>query len=128
MNATMQYVHSALSSLIFTDTVETVVLFLLIFHVYKYRHLKAKEVIFTGILASSLTIPYVWFVFPYVVDWSRTTSLYFSEPFAFLVEALVYNRVLKLNWRAALAVSFICNVVSYLLGPILRSHGLWIYW
>ena len=128
MNSTIAYVHSALSSLVFTVTVETTVLFVLLYYVYKYRHVRTKDIIFAGVLASSLTIPYVWFVFPYIVNWSRNTSLVVSEPTVFLVEAFVYNRVLKLNWKAALAVSLICNVASYLLGPILRANGLWIYW
>jgi hypothetical protein len=119
------YVHRALTSLGFTVAVETAVLFILLYYVYKYRHLRVKDVIFAGILASSLTIPYVWFVFPYVVNWSRNTSAFFSEPFAFLIEALVYNRVLKLDWKTALAVSLVCNIASYLLGPILRMNGLW---
>lgn len=78
--------------------------------------------------ASFATIPYVWFIFPYINSWPRQTSLYYSEPFALLVEALIYRIFLRIDIRIALIISLLANLASYLLGPILRTHGLWIYW
>ncbi len=124
---TIDYVHRFISSLVFTTTIETIVLLLLLVYVFKKRE-QLKDIVFAGVLGSFATIPYVWFVFPFITYWPRATSLMWSEPFAVLVEALIYNRVLKLNWKYALAASIVCNIASYFIGPLLRAYGLWIYW
>lgn len=121
------YIHRFITSLVFTTTIETLVLLLLLVCLFKYKN-RIKEFVFVGMFASFATIPYVWFVFPYIVDWSRATSLMVSEPIIFLTEAVLYKFFLKLDLRVALFVSFVCNTVSYFLGPILRAHGLWVYW
>lgn len=122
------YIHRFITSWGFTIIVETAVLCALLMYVYRRKDIPLKDMLFAGLLSSFATIPYVWFVFPYIVNWSRQTSLYVSEPVVFFIEALIYNRFLKVNWPTAFALSFICNAASYLLGPILRSLGLWIYW
>ncbi len=124
----MTYVHNFLTSLVFTTSIETVVLVLLVLYVFRKQGLQLWQVLFAGFLGSFSTIPYVWFVFPYVVMWPRTTSLYFSEPFAFIAEAVIYRMFLKLDWKYALLASLLCNLASFLLGPVLRAWGIWIYW
>ena len=126
--ANIAFVHRFISSLVFTDMVETIILILLIRFVIRNRTMPLKQMVFAGLYASFSTISYVWFVFPYLMDWPASTAILFAEAFAFVVEAVFYRWFLKLDWRAAFFVSFVCNLVSYLLGPILRSHGIWIYW
>jgi ABC-type enterochelin transport system permease subunit len=126
--ALVAYVHQFLNSLVFTVSVETIVLWVLMRFVMRDTRTPLSGIIFSGIFASFSTISYVWFVFPVVATWPKGMSTLYSEPFAVLVEALVYHITLKLRARDALAVSFICNVVSFLVGPLLRSAGLWLYW
>ncbi|OGG49126.1 hypothetical protein A3C18_03590 [Candidatus Kaiserbacteria bacterium RIFCSPHIGHO2_02_FULL_54_11b] len=125
---TISYIHRFLTSLGFTVIVETAILFILLMLVLKRRDIPPLRIALAGFFASFATIPYVWFVFPYAHTWSRETSLLWSEPFAFVVEAVFYRLFLKLDWRIAFAASFVANLASYLLGPLLRSYGLWIYW
>jgi len=122
------YIHRFITSLVFTDASETIILFLLLWFVFKSRKLGWKRIVSVGLFASFSTIPYVWFVFPYLTYWSRNTSLIWSEIFAFVIEAIIYRFFLNLSWKRALLVSLFCNAVSYFLGPALRSHGLWFYW
>jgi hypothetical protein len=122
------FVHRFLTSLVFTDTIETITLILLLRYVLRKRTIPISLMIFAGLYASFSTISYVWFIFPYLTYWSPSTEVVFAEAFAFIVEAVFYRWILKLDWRVAFFVSFVCNVVSYFLGPILRAHGLWLYW
>ncbi len=122
------FVHRFLSSLIFTDTVETIVLILLLRYLFKNRAISIGRMVAAGLYASFSTISYVWFVFPYLMNWAPTTAIIFAELFAFVVEALFYRLVLKIDWRVAFFISFVCNAISYLLGPLLRAHGIWINW
>ena len=122
------YLHNFLSSAVFTIVVETAVLFFLLRFVIKNKDINSGKVIFAGFFASLATIPYVWFVFPYILEWPRKTSLLFSEPFAFIIEAIFYKGFLKIDTKTSLILSLVCNLSSYFLGPFLRSQGLWIYW
>lgn len=125
--ATVALIHRFLTSLGFTVIVETTILFLLLRFFYKKRDIPSLQILAAGFFATFSTIPYVWFVFPFVRQWPLGV-VYWSEPFAFLVEATFYRLFLKLDWKAALVVSFICNAGSFFIGPFLRSQGLWIYW
>ncbi len=125
---TVAYIHRFLTSWGFTIFVETAVLFFLLIFVFKRKDISPKQILAAGIFGSFATIPYVWFVFPYLTTWSRNTSLYFSEPFVFIVEAIFYKIFLKTNYKTALILSFVANLASYMLGPFLRAHGLWINW
>ncbi len=122
------FVHRFLSSLVFTGVIETAVLILLLWFVFRKRSIGLSQMLFAGLYASFSTISYVWFVFPYLIEWQRGTAIIFAEAFAFIVEAVLYRFVLKLDWRVALFVSFVCNAVSYLLGPFLRAYGIWYVW
>ena len=125
---TISYIHRFLTSLGFTLIVETAILFILLVLVLRRRDISYYRITLSGFFASFATIPYVWFAFPYAYTWSRETSLLVSEPFVSVVEAIFYRLYLKLGWRIAFAASLIANLASYLLGPLLRSYGLWIYW
>ncbi len=122
------YTHSFLTSLVFTIVVETTFLYLILRFFIKHPDLSSLKIITAGFLANFTTVPYVWFVFPAILDWSRNTSLLYSEPFVFLVEALIYRVYLKTSIRMSLFVSLVCNAASFFIGPFLRSHGLWLYW
>lgn len=122
------YIYAFLTSAVFTVCVETIVLSLLVLFVYKKYQYGIKDLISAGFFASSMTIPYVWFIFPYITNWSRHDSLLISEPIIAIVEAVFYCLYLKLDMKKSLVISVTCNVVSYTLGPILRMYGFWIFW
>lgn len=122
------YVHRLITSLFFTVVVETLIIYLLLKFVFKEKHLTGKQIVLAGIFASFATIPYVWFVFPNLMDWPRNVSLIYSELFVFMVEAIFYKIFFKTSWFISLFLSLIANIVSFTLGPILRSYNLWIYW
>jgi hypothetical protein len=96
-----------------TLLVETVVLFLLL------RGYPTGLIIRNSIIASSLTLPFVWFLFP-VFGLAYWMQLAASEGFAFAAETAVYAwlfRGMKLN-DAAVA-SLLCNAASFLIGLVL---------
>lgn len=124
------YTHSFIISLIFTVFSETLALVFLIrffFNINKEK-IGNKQLLFAGFSASFLTIPYVWYVFPNLIDWTRDISIHYGEIFAFLLEALFYRIYLKTSVKNSLLISLICNSISYSLGFFLRSKGLWFYW
>jgi len=109
----MQFIFA----LLITVAVETLVLFAL---VRKHLHLPAKKlgnrlVAFSGVLASALTLPYLWFVLPYFIG-NYWEYVFFSEAFAIIVEAAIYHVLLKQEFRRALLLSLACNLVSFALG------------
>jgi hypothetical protein len=125
---TIDYIHRFITSMVFTVGLETAVLFLLMRTVFRKTWVSRNVLLQTALLANFATVPYVWFVFPYLFNWPRETSLLFSEPFVFLVEAIIYRYFLNVSWRTALVASFLCNVASYYAGPFLRGLGIWLYW
>ncbi len=129
MEGNIAFVHRFLSSLIFTAVVETAALMLLLRFAFRSTGVRMKDALAAGLFASFMTIPYVWFVFPYLLRWpSGLHVLIAAESFAFLLEALFFRTFLKIGWGPALALSLACNILSYFLGPLLRAHGLWLYW
>lgn len=118
------YVHAFLLSLAFTCAIETAVVFILLRFALQ-PSMPAKKIVFAGVFASFATIGYVWFVFPALIPKSVMPSVWLSEPFVFLVEAIFYRTYLRLSWREALAVSFAANAISFLGGRALRIANLW---
>lgn len=121
------YTHNFLTSLVFTDVVETVVLFLLVRYALRNKTIATKDLIFAGLFASFATITYVWYVFPVMVP-RGVTPAFLSEPFVFLVEALFYRMYLRLSWKEALIVSLLANAASFFGGIGIRAAHIWIYW
>lgn len=121
------YTHNFLTSLVFTCATETLVLYLALRFALKSKGSLAN-IIFAGIFASFATITYVWYVFPVVATWPAHMPQLYSEPFAFIVEAIFYHFFLRLRWRDAFMVSLAANLVSYFAGPLLRTVGMWVYW
>ena len=99
-----------------TLAIEVPVLFLLLRFVYKNKKLDLKKIIFIGMMASALTLPYLWFVLsPYILS---NYYVYIGEIVVVLLEALVYNQFLDLKFGKSLFVSVVCNAVSFLIGLV----------
>jgi len=113
------YLYAFLRAWTVTIGVETLVLIWLFKNPLKEQLVGIKLLVITSVFASSLTLPYVWFVFPLAFSGRYSVSLGFSELFAFAIEAIFYKVFLKLSLRNAFIVSFIANACSFGLGYIL---------
>lgn len=111
----MSYEVLFLYSLIITLVVEVPVVFLLAR--YLYMNTDKSGIVFAGIISSTLTLPYFWFVLPIFVT-DRIIYILAGESAIILVEAFIYFRLLKLKFRQALFVSLIANISSILVGLI----------
>ena len=105
-----------LTALLFTVAVETAALFLCARILFKMKRKDTSDalLLFCGIALSLATLPYVWFIFPLFT--AGTAYIAAAELFAFAAEAIGYKFLLKVDWKRALALSFICNASSFLLG------------
>jgi hypothetical protein len=115
------YTYKFLLALIFTVFVETILLWLIIRKIFKFKEgrFNTPNIIFAGIMASFSTIPYVWYIFPILIYWSFNLSLILSEIFAILVEAIFYRFFFNIKFRDCLLISFVCNFASWGLGRLL---------
>lgn len=97
-----------------TVTVETAVLLLL--NLWK-KSARVSDVVVAGIVSSTLTIPYLWFVMPIFFD-SRTAYIYTSESLIVIVEALILYKLLPLPLKWAFAASLLANIASIAAGQL----------
>ena len=124
-----------LAAFIITIVLEAVVaLFLL------RRRYDVQLIIRNVIIASTLTLPFVWFVFPNKVWLEYSMRIYFAsqtvlpvlglgswilqttlaEIFAFGIETIVYRFLFNgMSWRGAIVCSFIANFASFSIGLVL---------
>lgn len=81
------------------------------------------EIAKNAVIASSLTLPFVWFFFPALgLAWVPQTAL--AEAFAFLTEAVVYRFLFPapgIGWKDALIASLACNALSFCAGLLLPA-------
>lgn len=71
-----------------------------------------------GLLCSSATLPWLWFVLPAFVA-SRGAYLGIGETGVALAEAAILAGMLPATWPRALALSLACNGMSWGLGALL---------
>ncbi len=115
----MLYEQKFLLALLLTLISEVPVVFVIVRYLYKYRDIKIPTIFFVGILASVLTLPYLWFVLPAFV-FERFTYLVLGELLVILVEAFIYFKLLKLKLLDAFVVSLLSNITSIILGLVIR--------
>ena len=116
----MTYSQLFIWALTVTVTIESVVTSALKFFFGKWFKIKAgyPELIVVTILASCLTLPYVWFFLPEIIKDRRIFTVV-AELFAWLVESLFYCITLKIPVHKALLFSFCANAASFILGLFL---------
>lgn len=109
------------ASLLVTIVIETGVLFAVIRLLFKIARTETPTslLVFTGILASSATLPYLWFVLPHWIHSYWVLALV-GEPAVWLAESVFYRFTLKIGFGRAMLVSFLCNGASY-------AAGLWLF-
>ncbi len=108
-----------LKALAITVIVETIVLFLLLKFLFKkdFERMKIHRIVFAGVIASSATIPYLWFILPRFLD--SANYVYVGEFLIVLAETIILNQVLDLKIEKAFVLSLVCNVSSFLIGQFL---------
>lgn len=115
------YFQKFLIGLITTILVETIILFISVRFILKVgrEQLSNSLLVFTGVLCSFATIPYLWFVLPY---YFRTKSYYLffivGEVSVTLIESIIIYFVLRLDYKRSLFVSVLCNAISLAFGLI----------
>lgn len=119
----LSYTYQFLFFAVFTIVVETVVLFLLARKVFKIdkQTLSTRKIVATGIFASMITLPYVWYVLPTLVYWSYDLQLGIAEVLAVALEAIFYCVFLLPRWKWAILASVVCNAASFFLAVILNK-------
>jgi len=105
-----------LLALVTTWLLEIPVLILLLRYIFHRTSFSIISIAAAGALCTALTLPYLWFFLPAYLD---VYYIPVGELFVALTEALILNKVLKLDPRTALVCSFIMNFVSYFLGSFL---------
>ncbi|MFH0714030.1 MAG: hypothetical protein V1722_05680 [Candidatus Micrarchaeota archaeon] len=100
-----------LIALFATLAIEVAVVLLLAKFAFKLKDLRGSAIV--AIVASTLTLPYLWFIFPPFLPADK--YLLFGEIIVIALEALIY-RVFLMNWKQAGATSIVANVVSFYLG------------
>lgn len=111
----MIYEQQFLFSLLLTLIIEIPAACLVIKYLYKKTEIKISKIIFVGFAANALTLPYFWFITPAFIP-DRNTYIVTGELLVIIVEAIIYNQLLKLKLPEALAVSLVANGSSMLLG------------
>jgi hypothetical protein len=113
----MFYDTQFLFALFTTWLVEVPLLFLLVRYIVKGNDLSSARIIGTGLLASALTLPYLWFVLPPYVD--AAYYLLIGESLVIAIEAMVFFLLLRVKPTIAVFLSLVVNVASYCIGTLL---------
>jgi len=116
----MIYEYKFLISLLFTIIVEIIALFIIIKFFFKKDKIKNSLLLFTGFLCSFSTLPYLWFIIPLIVK-TRLPYIIIGEAFVILIESFIIFFMLKINYKKSIIISFICNLISFLLGLLLLN-------
>lgn len=107
------YAYKFLKSRLLTITLETIVLIFFCKLFLKQDNIKNWRIIFTGIFASTCTLPILWFILPHLFhDW--TVFAISGEIFVTIVEVVIIKYMLNIKrWKAIMA-SITCNLFSVL--------------
>ncbi|RZA18324.1 MAG: hypothetical protein EOP10_21265 [Proteobacteria bacterium] len=101
---------------VWTVGIEVALLFIATrFLFFKISDASILKVSSAGLFASSLTLPYLWFVASVYLGHSSELK-WIAEPIIYGVEALFYAGYLRIHPMKGFALSAICNTGSLLFG------------
>jgi hypothetical protein len=106
-----------LMALVITIAVEVLVVFLLARLAFGLSDVSGWRIVLSAILASSVTLPLLWFVFPMFI--APRYFVFVGELLVFVIEAILYKVLLRTSFGRAAALSFVANALSFLLGLII---------
>ena len=112
-------VNNFLIALVLTIIIEIIVLFLVsIFFDLDSKKFSNKNIIFAGIVASALTLPYLHFVLVEFLPWWNTYITVW-EISVTVMEAIFYMFFFDIKIKLAFILSFLANFVSFSVWVIL---------
>lgn len=112
------YFTQFLKSLLITIILETIILFFFCKLFFKKDNIKNWKIILTWIVASTCTLPILWFILPYIFhDW--TAFAISGEIFVTIVEVVIIKYLLDIKRSKAIIASIACNLFSVLIGLFL---------
>ncbi len=114
-----EYELRFLVALVLTLLIEVPLLLVLVSR-FSARRQSTGFVVFVGMSASLLTLPYLWFLLPAFVPLVLLVPI--AEAVAVLVETGVYAVLLSLPPSRAFVLSLICNAASFVLGGFLLAR------
>jgi hypothetical protein len=114
----LTYEQKFLFALLLTWFIEIIAAIILIKYLFKSREIKIARIVFVGLIASGLTLPYLWFILPSYIS-NRLLYTLVGEISIILVEAIIYYYFLKLRLPLSFVVSFVANLASFFLGIII---------
>ena len=118
----MAYELQFLFALVLTIGTETLALLFLARFLFA-RKGGAGPLIAASFFASSLTLPYFWFLLPFFLrDFLPYVLL--GEGTIILVEVLFYRGYVKCSWKEAATYGVICNLFSILCGEAMKITGI----
>ena len=102
-----------LISLATTVVIEAPIVLAFLKFIFKCKE-KFWKILLIVALASALTLPYLWFIFP--PFFNARNYLYYGEGVVFIVEALLYFTFLNIKIWKVFLISFLANLASYAVG------------
>ena len=107
-----------ISSLIISFVLTIIVEYIIV----KLLHIK-REVFIPVLLVNMLTNPLVVYIYNIMKLYSfvyKDIILIFLELLVIIVESHIYKYLLEINWKKSLKISFISNIIAYLIGLLLN--------
>lgn len=116
----MFYETRFLLAWLLTLVIEVPILFILVKFVFKIKTIKNLDLLTAGVIATTLTIPYLWFVLP--AFFNARYYVYLGEGMVTIVEAIIYSLLLRIDVIRALIISIVANMASYYLGLLIFKY------
>lgn len=110
----MTYENQFLLALVITCLIETIVIFGIIRIFFKKEKISPGQIVFAGIFPSFATLPYLWFLLPHYLG--GDAYILIGEASVVIIETIIISQVLNLNLKKSLALSFLANLTSFVLG------------
>ena len=107
-----------ISSLIISFVLTIIVEYIIV----KLLHIR-KKVFIPVLLVNILTNPLVVYIYNIMKLYSfvyKDIILIFLELLVIIVESHIYKYLLEINWKESLKISFISNIIAYLIGLLLN--------
>lgn len=116
----MIYEIQFLFSLLLTIIIETVILFIVIRRLLKItnKSISNNILFFLGSFCSFSTLPYLWFLLPFFIH-NYFYYVLIGEIFVIILESFIYYFILNIGYKKAFIVSFLCNLISFLIGLLI---------
>lgn len=96
-----------------TVLIETIILFLLFKFLFKSERVSNLRILVLGIIASTITLPFLWFVLPLFIH-SEYTYIILWETLVTAIEVVILKYGLRISWWKAIFIWIICNLCSFL--------------